>query len=206
MNKAYQSLPELTATPLFPKVSVQLDRKEIMPKLARTCTHKFGVNMHLEISELVQPVHVCKKLKYKHQISSTHAQSSSEPHDNSQSCRTMHYQYSQEALRAQMLGGFLVATAILCVMVVVFIVMRMLLVSWFKAKELKRREEKIARREIEMAREARTLQFDVNILVCERLAQILELSALSFQERAYELEIEKELADVTLQHEYESTD
>ncbi|KAJ3745254.1 hypothetical protein DFH05DRAFT_1523532 [Lentinula detonsa] len=39
----------------------------------------------------------------------------------------------------------------------------------------------------------RTLQMDVKIKVCERLTQILRRSSASAQERAYELEIEKDL-------------
>ncbi|KAJ3839255.1 hypothetical protein F5878DRAFT_660439 [Lentinula raphanica] len=112
----------------------------------------------------------------------------------------------RKKLRSDMFGGFLVASALLAAMVLVYFFMRMLLAPLFKAKELKRREESIVLREIELARQAQTLQFEVDILVCERLAQILERSALSIRDRVQELEIEKELfAEMTLQSEYGST-
>ncbi|KAJ3714661.1 hypothetical protein DFJ43DRAFT_1037756 [Lentinula guzmanii] len=57
----------------------------------------------------------------------------------------------------------------------------------------KRREQAVVLRELAVKRQERTLQMDVEIKVCERLTQILRRSSASAQERAHELEIEKDL-------------
>ncbi|KAJ3731386.1 hypothetical protein DFJ43DRAFT_1040149 [Lentinula guzmanii] len=61
-----------------------------------------------------------------------------------------------------------------------------------KENVLKRREQAVVLRELAVNRQERTLQMDVEIKVCERLTQILRQSSASVQERAYELEIEKD--------------
>ncbi|KAJ3779446.1 hypothetical protein GGU10DRAFT_338017 [Lentinula aff. detonsa] len=57
----------------------------------------------------------------------------------------------------------------------------------------KRREQAVVLRELAVKQQERTLQMDVEIKVCERLTQILRRSSASTQERAHELEVEKDL-------------
>ncbi|KAJ3831349.1 hypothetical protein F5878DRAFT_647717 [Lentinula raphanica] len=72
-----------------------------------------------------------------------------------------------------------------------------LLAPWAKVEELKRREEQIRLREMELA-QFRVLQIDVDIQVHERLAQFFERSADIVRNRVHELQTERELfADTT---------
>ncbi|KAJ3816244.1 hypothetical protein EV361DRAFT_950524 [Lentinula raphanica] len=77
------------------------------------------------------------------------------------------------------------------------------LAPWAKAEELKRREEQIRLREMELD-QLRTLQIDIDIQICERLAQFFERSAIAVRARAHEMENERELfADPTTQNRFE---
>ncbi|KAJ3770427.1 hypothetical protein FB446DRAFT_705451 [Lentinula raphanica] len=72
---------------------------------------------------------------------------------------------------------------------------------WTKAEELRRREEQIRLREMELA-QFRVLQIDLDIEVHERLVQFFERSAYIVRNRVHELQIERELfVDTTSQNE-----
>ncbi|KAJ3818024.1 hypothetical protein EV361DRAFT_870933 [Lentinula raphanica] len=71
---------------------------------------------------------------------------------------------------------------------------------WTKAEELRRREEQIRLREMELA-QFRVLQIDLDIEVHERLVQFFERSAYIVRNRVHELQIERELfVDTTSQN------
>ncbi|KAJ3827546.1 hypothetical protein F5878DRAFT_638918 [Lentinula raphanica] len=113
--------------------------------------------------------------------------------------KSLHMQETSKS-RDELIKALWFLSVIFTMMLLIYLFMLMMFtfisglrVSSTKAKELKRREEMITLREKEIDRQARMLQFEVDIQVCERLARILDQSALTAQDLANELQVEKEL-------------